>query len=265
MLSILYEIVSMDIFEELVKETVANCIKSLKRASSFCRSQKGSLDAELYYLKNLISMKKIILNFDSTGNKLNLQIRIDMTSGLSAIIQTLRDGKFMQIYNNNGGFMELVKQTLPRFVDASKDDEELDTELNRAVLEFLSSTSDLICSTLNLSDTSKSFIERAREFRDSLQDNLSNIYKKVYYYISDKQITEYLVDNLNNLIIITYEEFFKGIELDFHKESRESTQDLALLDADALVNLMADVASKLRQTEDERSTVADLEKMHTQN
>ncbi|CAI5757377.1 unnamed protein product [Candida verbasci] len=205
LLSNIYELINSVVFDDLAHYIVHACIELLK--GEFLKisiAHLGIIDGKLSYIKNLIILKNQINNFDIQFTRTDYSI--DFISGLNDIWQMIKNRQFNY---NNGGFIELAKKTVPKIINNMMDaNYEIELELNNSVSEFIDYCSNEICEPI-IKPTSPS--ETISKFKDNLIMKIPNYYTRIKIILNDEVVTQFLMNNLSNLIIITYENYYNNL------------------------------------------------------
>lgn len=249
-LSNIYELVNSVVFDDLAHYIVHSCIYILKNgAYRISLTHLGILDSKLYYLKNLIILQNQLNNFDI--QYVRTETTLDFTSGINEIFQTFKNGEFIYNYNQNGGFIELVKKSAPKVINNMIDATyEIELELNNAVNEFITECANVISEPI-LSKTSKEEpLQKTHTFRDNLMTELPKFHKEIKIFINEVNIIKYLIDNLCNLVITTYENFYQNLEqeLQANKNRKRDMQDI--MEVDTLLGFVTDLVSGLYESDE---------------
>ncbi|CAG85834.2 DEHA2C02640p [Debaryomyces hansenii CBS767] len=249
-LSNIYELINSVVFDDLAHYIVHSCIYILKNgAYKISLTHLGKLDSKLYYLKNLIILQNQLNNFDI--QYVRTETTLDFTSGINEIFQTFRNGEFIYNYNQNGGFIELVKKSAPKVINNMIDAKyEIELELNNAVHEFITECANIISEPI-LSKTSKEEpLQKSLSFRDNLMTDLPKFHKEVKFFINEVNIIKYLIDNLCNLVITTYENFYHLLEEEVQHNEKLKHYMQEIMEVDTLIGFITDIVSGLYESDE---------------
>lgn len=249
-LSNIYELINSVVFDDLAHYIVHSCIYILKNgAYKISLAHLGKLDTKLYYLKNLIILQNQLNNFDI--QYFRTETTLDFTSGINEIFQTFRNGEFIYNYNQNGGFIELVKKSAPKVINNMIDAKyEIELELNNAVHEFITECANIISEPI-LSKTSKEEpLQKSLLFRDNLMTELPKFHKEIKFFINEVNIIKYLIDNLSNLVITTYENFYHLLEQELQKDENLKHDMQEIMEVDTLIGFITDIVSGLYENDE---------------
>lgn len=228
-LSNIYELVNSVVFDDLAHYIVHSCISILKDgAYKLAVSHLGPMDANLYYLKNLIVLQSQLSNFDI--QYVRTETSLDFTSGINEIIAMIRAGEVM--YNiNQLGIIELVKKSVPKVINNMIDAKhEIEHELNNAVHGFITECANRISSPLQNGN-----VDAIPTFRDNLLTELPSIHHEIGLFIADEAIVKYLMNNLAGLLVSAYEKYYELLE--------RHTDDV--MEPDTLFNFVNEIVSGL--------------------
>lgn len=262
-LSNIYELINSVVFDDLAHYIVHSCIHILKtNAYKLALVHLGKMDAQLYYLKNLIILKNQLNNFDIQF--VRTETTLDFTSGISEIIETFKNGQFMYHVNKKGGFFEMVSKTVPKVINNMIDaNYEIELELINSVNEFLSACVNTISEPILMLTTAlendKSseikLIENTAAFKDNLIIQLPKVASQIRIFISDATLLRYLMDNLSNLIVSTYDIFYKSLEEKLDKGNAEEDIKLKedfdeVMESDTLHGFLNELVSNVYENEE---------------
>ncbi|ABN65790.2 predicted protein [Scheffersomyces stipitis CBS 6054] len=254
LLSNIYELINSRVFDDLAHYIVHSSIILLKgEFYKLSSTHLGTIDAKLAYLQNLIILRGQINNFDISYTRNDYTI--DFTSGLTDIWKSLRNG---EITFDNSGLIELAKKTVPKIINNMIDaNYEIELELNNAVNEFVQEATNNICEPIlfKAQDKDKSEflqrpLERSAEFKDNLIIKIPNYFTQIKIYINNSGIVEFLMYSLSNLIVATYENFYKVFTEDLDKlnyEQRKQFDDI--MEVDTLYGFVNDLVNNLYESD----------------
>ncbi|KAI3402998.2 COG3 [Candida oxycetoniae] len=236
-LSNIYELINSMVFDDIAHYIVHCCIDFLK--NQYLRlaiTQTSQLEGQLLYLKNLILVKNQIKNFDIQS--IRNDFSIDFTSGLSDIWHSLKQRQFHHT-GVSGMFLELAKKSVPKVINNMIDaNQEIEMELNNCVSELLTYCSNEICHPI-LDQKTGGF----EQFMENVKIKIPIFYQKISFILNDVIVTRFLIDNLQNLVLVTYEHFYnnetekgnkiaeKEREKEKTEKKREKLEDLMEVDA----------------------------------
>lgn len=249
MLSSIYDLINLAVFDDLAHYIVHSCIQILKTSGyKLAEAHLGSLDARLYYLKNIMLVQHQLNNFDI--QHVRTETALDFTSGLSEILQQVRQGDFMVNYTKLGGFIELAKRSAPRVVNNMIDVKyEIDTELNNAVQEFIGECVKVIAKPILAQDAVSHPLKATSDFRDLLLTEIPRYYREIQLSFSAENVTKYLMENMEGVLLTTYTEFYHRLE-QLVNSSDSSTEQLRqdineLMEPDTLVGFLTDLVANI--------------------
>lgn len=250
-LSKIYELINSVVFDDLAHYIVHSSIFILREgAYKLAMSHLGAVDANLFYLKNLIILQNQLNNFDI--QYVRTETTLDFTSGINEIYQIIKNGEFIYNINHAGRFIELVKKSVPKLINNMIDAKyEIELELNNAVNQFITDCANDIIKPIVLTDTtSEDPLQATHHFRDKLIIEIPNIHKEIQRFITDDIIIKYLIDNLANLIISAYETFYAKIEQDLATDKGSEQQFGEIMSPDILINFVTDHVARLYEEEE---------------
>ncbi|KAI5958802.1 COG3 [Candida theae] len=242
LLSNIYELIDSAVFDDIAHYIVHACIVLLKgEYSKLITAHLGEVEGRLSYLHNLIILRNQIKNFDIHYTRNDYTI--DFTSGISHIWNLLRRRTTEQ---RQEGFFEIARKTVPRVINNMIDaNQEIEVELNTAVSELLTHCSNDICAPV-LETTENAISEKSlSQFKDNVVIKIPKLYNDIKSIINDPVVTHFLMNNLSDLILATYEEFLK------HAEDLQSQdhKELDLMEMDALSGFIGDTVNQLYEDE----------------
>ncbi|KAK6455593.1 Sec34-like family-domain-containing protein [Scheffersomyces xylosifermentans] len=264
LLSNIYELINSVVFDDLAHYIVHSSISLLKgEFYKLSLTHLGVIDAKLVYLQNLIILKAQINNFDIQYTRNDYSI--DFTSGFNDIWQAIRHGEFTF---DNSGLIELAKKTVPKIINNMMDaNYEIELELNNAVNEFIQEATNIVCEPilLNPKEADNSGIlqhplEKSTILKDNLIIKIPNYYIQIKLFIDNVSIIEFLMNSLSNLIVATYENFYKFFTENIDKldaTGREQFDDI--MEVDTLMGFLNDMISNLYEQDAAQNLTSHIE------
>lgn len=212
-LSQLYELVSPMVFDDMAHYIVHSCIIMLKGgALKLAISHLGTIEAHLFYLKNLLMLNSQLENFEIQF--VRTETSLDFTSGLLELLTILRQGSLYVNINSKGGFLELVRKSAPRVIDDMMDAKrEIDMELTNTVNEIVTECANLICTPILASDKRGPKV-KCVELGDNILMKIPQLYSLIRVFVSEPEIVGFLLQQLSVLIQRTYETFYAKLEVE---------------------------------------------------
>jgi hypothetical protein len=259
LLSGIYELINHIVFDDLAHYIVHCCIELLKgEFYKLSVAHLGLIDAKLHYLKNLIILRIQIANFDIKFVRNDYSI--DFTSGLNDAWKTISSG---ELFLNKLGFVDMVKKSVPKIVNNMVDaNAEIELELNNAVNDFIKECTNMISEPIIIdSEVKRELIlknpnEVNSQFKHNLITRIPYVYKQISIFIDDTSITKYLMNNLTNLIVITYDNFYKFFLENIDNIDNETKLNLTeIMEVDTLFGFISDVMTDLYDQEDVNKVV----------
>lgn len=237
LLSEIYELINHVVFDDLAHYIVHSCIELLRgEFHNLSVAHLGVIDAKLHYLKNLIILKMQLNNYDIRFARQDYSI--DFTSGLNDAWKVIRSGQF----SLNNGFIDIVKKSAPRIINSMVDaNAEIEMELHNAVHDFIKECCNLISEPIINQDTNsqKNYQEINSQYKHNLITKIPHLYKQISLFIDDDTITQYLMNNLSNLLVVIYENFYQNIQ-DIQVKSE-------LMEVDTLFGFVNDIIADLHE------------------
>lgn len=245
-LSNIYELVHSMVFDDIAHYIIHSCIHMLKNgACKLAVAHLGPLDAKLFYLKNLVMLKNQLNNFDIQF--VRTETSLDFTSGIQELIQIFRNGELYVKFNEKGGLLELVKKSAPKVVNDMIDAKhEIELELSNTVNEFVTASANSICAPI-LGDAELSLKEKAVKLNDNVLMTLPLIYTQIKLFISEEEITRYLLDMLSNLISTTYDAYYKTLEEKISKKQLNIEEMDDVMEPEAFDNFLGETITLLKE------------------
>lgn len=206
-LSNIYELINSVIFDDLAHYVVHSCIEVLKTgAYKLCLTHLGKVDAKLYYLKNLITLKYQLNNFDIQF--VRTETSVDFTSGLNELYNSIRNGEIL-INLNNDGLFDIIKKTVPKIINNMIDAKlEIELEINNLINELLIDYLNLLIEPLN---QDQNYLQNFNKFKSNLDEKLPNFKSQIIYYINDLNILKFLFNNLLSVLINYYDNYYNNL------------------------------------------------------
>ena len=252
-LSNLYELVNSMVFDDIAHYIVHSCIFMLKNgAMNLAISHLGERDAKLFLLKNLVLLKNHLNTFDVQF--VRTETSLDLTGGIQEIIRIFRSGKLSVNFNNQGGFLELVKKSAPKvindMIDAKK---EIELELSNAFNDYITDCANVICEPI-LNEEKVKLKDKFTELNDNVLMKIQQIYKQVTDYIDEKEFVAYLLNVLSRLIYSTYEAYYRTVEGKLTSSSQADELN-EIMEPDTFFNFLAETITGLQDTSESRDDV----------
>ncbi|KAM9892646.1 hypothetical protein OXX79_009883 [Metschnikowia pulcherrima] len=252
-LSNLYELVNSMVFDDIAHYIVHSCIFMLKNgAMNLAISHLGERDAKLFLLKNLVLLKNHLNTFDVQF--VRTETSLDLTGGIQELIRIFRSGKLSVNFNNQGGFLELVKKSAPKvindMIDAKK---EIELELSNAFNDYITDCANVICEPI-LNEEKVKLKEKFTELSDNVLMKIQQIYKQVTDYIDEKEFVAYLLNILSRLIYSTYETYYRTVEGKLTSSSQADELN-EIMEPDTFFNFLAETITGLQDTSESRDDV----------
>lgn len=243
-LSNIYELINSAVFDDIAHYIVHACIVLLKgEYSKLIIAHLGVIEGKLSYLHNLIILRNQIKNFDIHFTRNDYTI--DFTSGISDIWNLLRR---RSTEHRHEGFFEIAKKTVPKVINNMIDaNYEIEVELNAAVSEFLTYCSNDICAPILQNKENTINNKSLSQFKDNIIIKIPNLYNDIKSIINDPAVTHFLMNSLSDLILMTYEEFLKNVNVQTWQLQDDGVLDF--MELDALSGFIGDTVNQLYEDE----------------
>lgn len=244
-LSNIYDLINSVVFDDLAHYIVHCSIQILKQSAyKLALIHIGTLDAKLYYLKNLIVLQNQLKNFDI--RHIRTEASVDFTSGINEILQTLRNGEFLFKYNRHGGLIELAKQSVPKVVNNMIDAKyEIELELNNAAHELLTECANSVTEPILSPSSIKDPLTAYQSLKEKLQTELPKIYQEMNRYVEEERILKFLLDNLCNVVVSMYENFVHQIEGTLRDGTTPDAEKVDIMEVETFSTYLTDLVAHL--------------------
>lgn len=265
-LSNIYDLISSMVFDDMAHYIVHSCISMLKNgALPLAKSHLGSLDAKLFYFKNLMVLRTQLNNFDT--QYVRAETSLDFTSGITELIKTIRSGELQVKVNEQGGLLELVRKSAPQVINNLIDaNEEAESELSNTVTDWVAECANTICSPLT--NECLSLKDKLVTFNDNVIMQFPKTHNQIKAYIEDNEVIRFLVDQVSKFIFTSYESFYVELEQKLGKGELQADDMSDVMEPDAFFNFLNDTVTGIFQAEEAELAVKlnenileDLEKM----
>lgn len=252
-LSNIYDLISTMVFDDMAHYIVHSCISMLKNgAMPLAKAHLGSLDAKLFYFKNLMVLRTQLTNFDT--QYVRAETALDFTSGITELIKTFRSGELQVKVSEQGGLLELVKRSAPQVINNLIDaNEEAESELSNTVTAWVAECSDAICAPLRDEKTPLKDVLVA--FNDNIIMQVPKTHGQVKAYIDDNEVIRFLIDQVSKFIFSSYEKFYDGLEQRLSKGQLKTDEMGEVMEPDAFFNFLNDTVSGVFQAEEAELSV----------
>lgn len=256
-LSNIYELVNSMVFDDLAHHIVHNCIFMLKNgAVPLALTHSGALEAEMFYLKNLILLKYQISNFDI--QYIRTETSVDFTSGISELLQTLRAGEMSVRLNEQGGIFELVKRSVPKVINNMIDaHQEIELEMTNSVTNLVTQLTNSICAPI-LNDSEKTLLkDKAILITDKVLLRIPQAYKEIKRFIAEEEVVQFILGQMTKLILETYERFYSESEQKSHDGSIDVNDLNDVMEPEAFLNFLNETVSDACNIEEDEKITFD--------
>lgn len=244
-LSQLYELVTPLVFDDMAHYIVHSCIIMLKGgALKLAVIHLGTIEAHLFYLKNLLMLNSQLENFEIQF--VRTETSLDFTSGLSELLTILRQGSLYVNINSKGGFLELVKKSAPRVINDMMDAKrEIDMELTNTVNQIVTECTNMICAPILAGDQRDAKI-KCVELGDNILMKIPQLHNLIQVFVSEPEIVAFLLQQLSVLMQRTYETFFEKLEEEFAGLADAETLN-EIMEPEAFTNFLNEAISNCQE------------------
>lgn len=251
LLTKIYTLVKPQVFDELAGSIVHLCILSLR--NNYGQPDSVDLNAKLYQMESLLWFKNNINMFDIEF--VQRDVNLDF-SGLKNLFNRFTVRSTTLTSDEHETMFNAIWGSIPSVVNDISDCRiELQIELRNTVHEFIELTSKnftreiqeiLISGQEIQSNTVKSAVG---QLQTAIDDYLPRLKTRVFEFISDERIFEFLLDGIQNVIVKQYSEFYDLVL------SRDDTLVTELLELDELNRLWAEAVKQLFVAADKDANV----------
>lgn len=159
LLSKLYGVVEMAVFEDFARRCVVACVSTLKRASEEIKkaSGDGQINGDLFLVRHLLVLREQLLPFEirMQGTEKKLDFRPTLTAA-TKFVSNARSVLRMDVSN---GLIQLAREGLPGLLENQRDAKrDLDAMLKASCLDLKQSSLKVLIAPLN------SFIAKVEAF-----------------------------------------------------------------------------------------------------
>lgn len=248
-LSNVYELLNSMVFDDIAHHVVHSCIFMLKNgAMKLAVTHLGALDAKLFYLKNLITLKNQLNNFDIQF--VRTETSLDFTSGLQELIQIFRNGQLYVKFNETGGFLELVKKSTPKVINDMIDAKrEIELELSNGVHDLVTECANIICEPI-LVDNELSLKEKSVQINDNVLMKIPHFYSQFILFVEEREIALYLIDLTVNLISSAYEKYFSSLQEKLEKKEYDPKDIEDIMEPETFLSFVSEAVASLNDQND---------------
>lgn len=252
-LSNIYDLISSMVFDDMAHYIVHSCISMLKNgALPLAKAHLGSMDAKLFYFKNLMVLRTQLNTFDT--QHVRAETSLDFTSGITELIKTIRSGELQVMVNEQGGLFELVKKSAPQVINNLIDaNEEAESELSNTVTAWVTECSNSIC--LPLTNDKTSLKEALVTFNDNIIMLIPKTHGQVKAYIEEPEVVQFLLQQVSRFVFTSYEKFYNELEEKLAKGNIQAGDMGEVMEPDAFFNFLNDTVNGVFQAEEAQQTV----------
>lgn len=248
LLSKIYEMLNVSVFNDLAHHIVHDCIFSLRKAYDIVTSTPGgsnNLDVKLSYLGNLLLLRQEIQNF-------NIQYTVNETyldfSGVETFLRSFAGG-FRGLKSQDSSVLGMAKALVPKVVNNMVDARsELLVELRNLIKDFTDVVSVQIiedCLKIPSTKDSNDLISNNIKLRQNLEEKLPRIYSQINMFISDGEIAANLMVAIQEAITQSYNDFYEKVSEKAESGELDRSEVSELMYDDVFADLLNNVISKL--------------------
>ena len=139
---------------------------------------------------------------------------------------------------------------------------EIDSELNNAVQDFIGQCVKEISKPILAQDAVKTPLKATSDFRDLLLTEIPRYYRDIQLSFSDSNVTKYLMENMESVLLTTYTEYYHRLEqivtladLDASASDKLRLDMTEVMEPDTLVGFLTDLVANLYDKELEQGQV----------
>lgn len=252
-LSNIYDLISSMVFDDMAHYIVHSCISMLKNgALPLAKAHLGSMDAKLFYFKNLMVLRTQLNTFDT--QHVRAETSLDFTSGITDLIKTIRSGELQVMVNEQGGLFELVRKSAPQVINNLIDaNEEAESELSNTVTAWVAECSNSIC--LPLTDDKIPLKEALVTFNDNIIMQFPKTHGQVKAYIEESEVVLFLIQQVSRFVFTSYEKFYNELEEKLANGKIQAEDMGEVMEPDAFFNFLNDTVNGVFQAEEAEQTV----------
>jgi hypothetical protein len=238
LLSQIYQLVKSTVFDDLAHRIVHECMESLQKAQTLAVSRLGAIEAHLFFIKHLLTLRTQIMGFDI--DYVPAEVLVDF-SGLQEVFSKVRQEG---VSFSGSGLLNLAKASVPKVVNDMFDaKEELYAKLKNSIHEFTEvSVQSIVKSILDNPDP-KTAVEKTRQLRQDATTEFPRIRGIIETYIDDERTIDILIDSIQDLVIQTYDTYQQTI-----LSMVKSPEDVdGMMEVDGLISWLGDIVGKLHK------------------
>lgn len=248
LLSKIYEMLNVSVFNDLAHHIVHDCICSLRKAYDIVNSSPGganNLDIKLSYLGNLLLLRQEIQNF-------NIQYTVSETyldfSGVETLLRSFA-GSAKGLQNQDKSMLGMAKALVPKVVKNMVDARsELLIELRNLIKDFTEVvTAQILGSSLDISTTGESdtLLSRNIKLRQNLEEKLPRTYSQIMIFINDSEIAAHLMIAIQESITQCYNVFYEQVSDKAETGELDKSEVSELMYDDVFADFLNKVISKI--------------------
>lgn len=248
LLSKIYEMLNVSVFNDLAHHIVHDCICSLRKAYDIVNSSPGganNLDIKLSYLGNLLLLRQEIQNF-------NIQYTVSETyldfSGVESLLRSFT-GSAKGLQSQDKSVLGMAKALVPKVVKNMVDARsELLIELRNLIKDFTEVvTVQIIGSSLDISTTgeSDSLLSRNIKLRQNLEEKLPRTYSQIMIFINDSEIAAHLMIAIQESITQCYNVFYEQVSDKAESGELDKSEVSELMYDDVFADFLNNIISKI--------------------
>lgn len=161
-------------------------------------------------------------------------------SGIGDIINKIRNGSSVF---NDGGILELVRESVPKVVNNMIDARtELQTELRNIVHEFTEDAVEQIIEPISKANP-ETAEQDSMKLKDNIEASFPRLKSEIEIFIDNREIVTSLIDGVQELVIQNYEKYYSSI-------ISNTSQDI--IEVDTLIAVIGEIVGKMYENEPEQ-------------
>lgn len=248
LLSKIYEMLNVSVFNDLAHHIVHDCIYSLRKAYEMVTSSPGgssNIDVKLSYMGNLLLLRQEIQNF-------NIQYTVNETyldfSGVETFLKSFT-GRSKELKSSEQSMMDMAKALVPKVVNNMVDARsELLIELRNLIKDFTDLVSaQIIGDSLEIdsAEDSPGLLSKNFDLRKNLEDKLPRVYSQILTFISDSEIAAHLMVAIQDSIAQSYNGYYEQVTDRAENGALDKAEVSELMYSDVFADLLNNIISKL--------------------
>ena len=236
LLSQIYQLVHSTVFDDLAHRIVHECIVSLQAAHTLAKTRLGTIEAHLFLIKHLITLRTQIVEFDIEN--VPAEIQVDF-SGIQEVFTKVRQEG---LDFSSANLLNIARASVPKVVNNMIDaKDELYASMKNAIHEFTEESVKSIISPIMGDAAADTAVHKTREMRQNATKEFPRIRQIIESYIEDARTTDILVDSIQDLVIQAYQKYHDNL-----LTVAKSAEDVdGIMEVDGLISWLGDIVGKL--------------------